>query len=726
MPAATVAFLSVNDGTASAFVDVAFICAGFTAFGISAFLLAMIQVDLPSLYLHLSTLLAFAVSVFDLNQLSARSNHSVFLGFDADSVRGLFYTRELSLALSNGFRFMYFWMLVSERPRDEPPLTLQDPSAKYEPEYRRHSASWQRWGYLGFVLKWATLALTVVIPVMQIVWRIFQRHYGVAYTVESTIEIVASSLFILKLFFNAILSPVIHSLVSPWWLRFLSYLGPIVALLISLGIGIGQFVISAFSETTLGRFLQALELYILIGFLLMDIFYITPAMRRLQVRKSQTSSSNDSGVCRSSYSLPRHTRTGSVYHDTLDSTWNTRRKSSRPYSSGQTTLLLWDRNDPELGGSPDLPYRTPTTEIVYAAFDVRVHPRLQSFKDTLLHLPSPYSKRAPTNKGLPPLAKTDASFSSYYMEVHSSSLPAPKPIFVSEASSPYSHSRIHGLNSIIIKAMGDRSPTGTNRKSLKSRSTASFDKLLCQLVKLDQSVAMLRLFSPSAPTFPDAEDATTPGARGKSSLMVPTASRNTASYTDTEGGSSPLPSAFSLSFFPEPPTYGFALPDTPVTSFAGRGIVPPRAENVSPDVLKTSSTIDEASDVETMDASPTIATGSNNSVQPLLLNPATPSPASLPSREIYSFVDPVSARQTAAPQPFLLRNDTSTPAISSSYSATPSTDSRKPTIRRRRPIPTLGTGKRNEELKLRLSLNLEVDISIRAKVGGDITLSLFA
>ncbi|KAK0496386.1 hypothetical protein EDD18DRAFT_1166232 [Armillaria luteobubalina] len=690
MPAATVASLSVNDGTASVFVDISLICAGFTAFGISTFLLAMIQVDLPSLYLHISTLLAFAVSVLDLNQLSARSSHSIFLDFDAYSGRGLFYTRELSLALSNGFRFMYFWMLVVERRRDEPPLTLQDRSAESEPRYRAHSTSWQRWGYLGFILKWGLLALTVVIPIMQIVWRIFQRRYGVAYTVESSVEIVASSLFILKLFFNVILSPLSHSLGSPWWLRFLSYLGPI-----------SRFIDRPwvpFSETALGRFLQALELYILIAFLLMDILYLTPAMRRLQVRKLQTSSFNGRGEFRSSKNLPRHIRTGSIYQDTLDSAWNTRRKSSGPYSSGHATLL-WDRNDPELGGSP---------EIVYAAFD--------SLKDTLLHLPLPYSKCTPTNKGVPPLAKTDISFSSYYLEVHSSSLPTPKPIFVSEASSPYSYSRIHGLNGI-IKAIGDRSPTRTNRKSLKSRSTASFDELLCQLVKLDQSVAMLRLFSPSTPAFPDVEDATTPYVRGNLSLMVPTAGTNTASYTDAEVDSSPLPSAFSLSFFPEPPTYGFALPDTPVDSLAGRHMVPSKPGTVS-DILKTSSPVDEASNVETIDESPTLVTGSNNFARPVLLNPAIQPSDSLPSRENCSLVDPVSARQMAEPQPFLLGNGASAPA--------PSIDSRKPTIRRRRPIPTLGAGKQNKELKLRLCLNLEVDIAIHAKVGGDITLSLLS
>ncbi len=457
----------------------------------------------------------------------------------------------------------------------------------------------------------------------------------------------------------------------------------------------------------------------------MDIFYITPAMRRLQIRKAQTSSFSGRGGSRSSKSLPRHIRTGSIYHDTLDSAWNTRRKSPGPYSSGQSTLFLWDRNDPELGGSPGQPHHTPTTEIVYAAFDVRVHPRLQSFRNTLLHMPSSYLKHTPINKGevLPPLGpKMEVSFSSYYLEIHSPSLPAPKPIFVSEVSRPGPYSWIHGLNG--IKAMGERSPARTNRKSLDSHNTASFDVLLRQLGKLDQSVAMLRLFSPTTPTFSDAKDATIPGARGKTSLMIPTASTNTNSYSDAEADSSPLSSAFSLSFFPEPPTYGFALPDTPVASLTGRDMVPPRPENVSFDILKTSPTVDEASDVETVDESPTIVTGTNNFAQPLLLNSAMQSSASSPSSENYSSVDPVSARQTAAPQPFLLGNDTSALAISSSISTTLPSVSRKPTIRRRRPIPTLVAGKQKESLKLRLCLNLEVDIAIQAKVGGDITLSL--
>ncbi|KAK0215708.1 hypothetical protein IW262DRAFT_1465425 [Armillaria fumosa] len=36
-----------------------------------------------------------------------------------------------------------------------------------------------------------------------------------------------------------------------------------------------------------------------------------------------------------------------------------------------------------------------------------------------------------------------------------------------------------------------------------------------------------------------------------------------------------------------------------------------------------------------------------------------------------------------------------------------------------------GVGKQKEALKLRLDLNLEVEIAIKAKVNGDITLSLF-
>ncbi|KAK0208387.1 hypothetical protein DFS33DRAFT_1303049 [Desarmillaria ectypa] len=745
MPTTTVAYLSLSDDTAveSVLADIPFFCVGILAFGISTFFLVMKQVNLPSLYLYLSALSAFTASIFDLSQLLVRGSYNVVRGYDTDSVRGLINTREVSLALSVGLRFMFFWTFVAQRPRGEPPPILQeDCKAEYEPRYHAHSASWQRWGYLGFFLKWGLLALTVAILIMQIIWRIIQRQFGLIYTVESTMEIVASSLFILKLFLNIFLSPV-----SPWWLRFLSYLGPITALLISFGIGIGQLVLFAFSETTLGRFLQAIELYILIVFLLMDTFYITPEIRRHQVRKAPASSFNGLGGFRSSEILPRQTLSaGTIDHSDIHKSTRTTEEPavlSGPSSNGHAPLFLWDRNDPELGSSAGR-RRSSTMEIVYPASDMRMSPQslqIQSdTEDAPLPLPVPHEELTPTSKdeALPPLRpKTGVSLSSHYLEVHSSSLPTPQPTFVSEVSRPGPASPIYGLNGT-IRAIGDNSSTRTKNESLNSRSTTSFDELLRQQSELDQSIAALRLFSPevSTATFSDTKDLAAPGAPKKSSSMAPTASTGTNSYIGTKADSSSVPSEFSLSIFPEPPMDGSGLPDTPVASIAGRNmIIRPRPENVSFDIL--SPTIDEVpsiptspneldtrrfdsagtqydvtsfigglthpsdsqqpsiifkgtdlSDVESMDESPTIVTGTNRSMRPLLLNSAMPSLASLPSRENSSSLNPVSARQTAALRPFLLGNATSS-SLSSTMLTTPYV-SRNPPIGPRRPIPILG------------------------------------
>ncbi|KAK0478529.1 hypothetical protein IW261DRAFT_1483904 [Armillaria novae-zelandiae] len=732
------AYLSLSDDTAveSVLADIPFFCIGIMAFGISTFFLVMKQVNLPSLYLYLSALLAFTASIFDLSQLLARGSFNVVRGYDAGSVRGLINTREVSLALSVGFRFMFFWTFVAERPRGEPPPILG--KAEYVPRYHAHSASWQRWGYLGFILKWGLLALTVAIPIMQIIWRIVQRQVGLIYTVESTIEVVASSLFILKLFLNVFLSPL-----NPWWLWVISYLGPIVALFISLGIGIGQLVLFAFSETTLGRFLQAIELYILIVFLLIDAFYITPEMRRQQVGKAQTS--NGLGGLDN---LPgRSVSAATVDHnDVVETTQNITETVGLPASrsSGQVPLFLWDRNDPELGVFPDRQH-SPTTDIVVPVYDVRTSPRSliieSGIDDAPLPLPESREELTPiTSKGedLPLRPKTGVSFSSYYLEDHRGSLPAPKPIFVSEASPSGPDSPVYGLNGIIT-ATGDGPSTKTKSESLNSQSTTSFDELLRQQSELDQSIAALRLFSPQESTaiISNVKDVAAPSTLSKSSSIPPSAGTGTNSYTGTKADSSSVPSEFSLSIFPEPPTDGSGLPDNPVASISGQNTtVLLRPENV----LISSPVIDEVpsmptspnglgtgrfgsagtqydvtsfiggltqrpgsqrpsiifkggdlSDVESMAESPTIVTGTNTSARPLLLDSAGPSLASPPPRENSSSLDPpVSPRQTVALRPFLLGNITSTPAISSPLSVTTPYVSRSPPIGPRRPIPILG------------------------------------
>lgn len=78
------------------------------------------------------------------------------------------------------------------------------------------------------------LALTISIPILQIIWRIAQRRFGIIYMVDSTIEIVVSALFILKIVLNLFLSS---------WRPIRFYLAPLAALGLNLGIGVGDLIL---------------------------------------------------------------------------------------------------------------------------------------------------------------------------------------------------------------------------------------------------------------------------------------------------------------------------------------------------------------------------------------------------------------------------------------------------------------------------------------------------
>jgi hypothetical protein len=80
------------------------------------------------------------------------------------------------------------------------------------------------------------LGVTLTIPILQIVWRFVEHRQGPVYVTETTMEVAASVLFILKLLLDVFLSPTDLSRA----LR--SSVAPIGALLIGIGISIGNFI----------------------------------------------------------------------------------------------------------------------------------------------------------------------------------------------------------------------------------------------------------------------------------------------------------------------------------------------------------------------------------------------------------------------------------------------------------------------------------------------------
>lgn len=184
-----------------------------------------------ALYLCTASLLLFIAAILDLGRLFIRGPRQVSSNVDLNVVTGFIVSREVGLGLSYGFLYLFVWKAVAQCPDSE--------RRKLGRQSQPHSASWARWGFVGTVLKWSTLLLIVLIPLLQIVWRIVdaQRRYGNIYIAESTLEIVASTIFILKICLNVLVSPS-----TSWWIPFKSYLGLVLGLIITAAMGVGNLV----------------------------------------------------------------------------------------------------------------------------------------------------------------------------------------------------------------------------------------------------------------------------------------------------------------------------------------------------------------------------------------------------------------------------------------------------------------------------------------------------
>jgi hypothetical protein len=133
--------------------------------------------------LHLSIIVAFISSIIDLSQILQRGRFNTDHGLGLESVQSLIMAREVGYAISNSLRFLFFWLFVAEPPKAE----------RGAPNARAggHSGSWNAWGYIGLTLRWSTLALILVVFVLQVVWRLdskVQMAITNLYTAESAIR----------------------------------------------------------------------------------------------------------------------------------------------------------------------------------------------------------------------------------------------------------------------------------------------------------------------------------------------------------------------------------------------------------------------------------------------------------------------------------------------------------------------------------------------------------
>ncbi|KAF7347617.1 hypothetical protein MVEN_01518600 [Mycena venus] len=521
--------LSLSDSATLEYVlsDIPFFCVGLTALAVFAFFIVMRRINLPAIYLYTSSLFAFVAAILDLSQVLLRGETNTDKGLALNTVTGLIDTREVGLALSFGFRYLYLWEFVAQRPRYEPrPRTQVDPlfSEKYY-----HSASWERWGALGFVLKYALLGSVISIPILQIIWRIAEgTGFSTVYIAESTVQIAVSVLFIAKLMLNLFLSTV-----APWWRPFIPYLVPIMALMISTGIGTGNLLLFKFSETTLGRFLQAVETYALILNVLIFTFYNVPryATPTTVISDRRKRSSFFTGGINEKMDAPpfqvsepevvepvmrigRAVTTPSSRESVVSriSSWmNVRRPPPRPNSGEQK---LWNSGDAELGISTEtratIPQAAPISPIsprVEAdekprSFEERQRPPLSvNTKESQILVPPTPNTLEVTTPSTANRPFTGVSFASYYGMATSSRLTMPSVVpgdDTRDTDSPFPIP-LHNPNPPFspVALLPRPPPPSTLAPEPERESVNSFDELLRQQTELDKSIAALRLFSPT-------------------------------------------------------------------------------------------------------------------------------------------------------------------------------------------------------------------------------------
>ncbi|KAI0724414.1 hypothetical protein C8T65DRAFT_704286 [Cerioporus squamosus] len=263
-PGAAFKSLSSNDVIQFILADIPIFTVGILAFGTFTFFFLMKRVDRWVLCLHVSVLLAFLAAVLDLSQLLGRG-HNDRSEDEAAGINSLISAREIFYAFANTLRFVFYWGFVAMIPLGE---TIPEGNTM-------HSGSWRRWGFIGLFLKWSALVTMLVMTILQIVYRdvVAFETIGPVYEAEAALEIILSAVFILKLLLNTWARYPVGSTTQTKGRMLVQYAPIIVALLFSLWIAVGNVILFEFTETALGRFMRAVELYIALVYMLTISFH---------------------------------------------------------------------------------------------------------------------------------------------------------------------------------------------------------------------------------------------------------------------------------------------------------------------------------------------------------------------------------------------------------------------------------------------------------------------
>ncbi|TFL06524.1 hypothetical protein BDV98DRAFT_559556 [Pterulicium gracile] len=541
-PAALLSFTD-NVPVDQLLANIPFFAIGLTGFAVFTFFLLVRRSNILAVYLYGSILFAFIGSILDLASILSRvsdgSPNNPTL--DLQAATGVAAAREICFGLSVGLRNIFFWGFVALPPRERPEPSDSDSVQSFQLSGQKEE--WVYFQWLKALLKWGLLLVITGVPIFQIIWRLSAQTSGFfpIYLTSIILEIVASTGMILQMVLNSLVS----AEASPGSF-FRSYSAPIIALFITLGISVGGIVIINFSETTLGRFLQTIVLYILV------VFVMVVAFRRLRQSREPRSTTEKNTQMAKDQMLPPRAEAARQLMDTA------RRQSATRLSSWMAVRHL-SLTTPSIEDIPAPPRRRGAPSInswkpLPAVRDSPRRSRSPSMVDMEFALNSP-----PVEGGLtPPVQATKPlepkrDSTSVHVPSYYQNFAGGLPFARNGVDSP-----IYGLNGFVQPSDQPASRPASEGMSLED--------LLAQQRELDNSIAALRLFSPRSSRY-SVQPADRPPLESKSSSSLLKRSESTSARSE-----------FSLSNFPAPPD-ATDSGTTPVTTSAPRSNPPLRSKS---------------------------------------------------------------------------------------------------------------------------------------------------
>lgn len=251
----------LSDINAAFLADVPLVAIGILGFAVAKLLFAFHGLTRSSIIILISVLAAFLGVTVDLFRIFQTTNRQ-----GDDATHTLLVFREVLLALGIFIRYLFF-------------IDYAARSSGADTEQR------MRWSALRILSEVALLLVAFVMFILELVWRCNASLTNV-YTADVVLQISWTIVVFLKMGTSIIVYPDPN---SRW--KFARLILPIMAaLLLEWGISVGNAIMHNFADCSAGRFLQAVEVYIIL------LTLAAISISRLIARGPLTSLSNMSPI----------------------------------------------------------------------------------------------------------------------------------------------------------------------------------------------------------------------------------------------------------------------------------------------------------------------------------------------------------------------------------------------------------------------------------------------